>query len=664
MFDIDVRTAIAGGLDLEAVYSPNSVELLVVSALDGDYNNDGKVDAADYVVWRKNDGTTNRLPNDPNGGTVGTAQFATWRANFGANLPLQASAAGPAVPEPTGALLLVMTLAMFSCCGLRGRRRLTYKSASTAMDPMTRTLKLGVVLSAVVTSFGAGTAMGAQITLAPIKDNSLFQSVDGGESNGAGSYLFAGRTDSSSDYLRRAAMEFDIAGNVPAGSIIQSATLTLTMSRTKVGAMTFNLHRLNSEWGEGTSNADAQEGGGIAATANDTTWTHTFYPGSFWATPGGDFSATVSGTASVGGNGSYSWGSTAQMIADVQGWLNNPASNHGWILKGPEGLRSAKRFNSRENTSAATRPALVIGFVSGGPTIFNWVGTGSGGSFHDGANWDTNQAPSSSTDIVNLINTTSTDQGAALSSSVTIDDLTINGSTNSMTLSIGQGVTMNVSDLQIGSLGGLAIPLAPGSFGKLDASGPATLAGTLALSTPGADPIPTASFEFLSYASHAGRFDTITGHEIVPGRSFSLHYNDSRALAIAGQWAATSQELTGEFDVPQDLLVASAWDWNGLLVKRGDGELVLDLDGGFSTGIGAALAIVDGTVRLHGTAKILSLDSLTYGELGQLSGNASLAGRYGWYGAITAVPEPVGLVLVAVGVLGIGSRRSRVHMRQ
>ena len=393
---------------------------------------------------------------------------------------------------------------------------------------MTRTLKLGVVLSAIVASFGAGKAMGAQITLAPIKDNTLFQSVDGGESNGAGSYLFAGRTDSSSDYLRRAVMEFDIAGNVPAGSIIQSATLTLTMSRTKVGAMTFNLHRLNSEWGEGTSNADAQEGGGIAATTNDATWIHTFYPGSLWSTAGGDFSTTVSGTASVGGNGSYGWGSTAQMVADVQGWLNNPASNHGWILKGPEGVRSAKRFNSRENTSAATRPALVIAFVSGGPTIFNWIGTDSGGSFHDSANWDTNQAPSSSTDIVNLINTGPTNQVATLSSSVTIDDLTINGNTSSMTLSIGQGLTMNVGDLQIGGLGGLAVPLATGSFGKLHASGPAILAGTLALSTPGSDPIPTASFEVLTYASRTGRFDMITGHEIVPGRSFSLHYNDSR----------------------------------------------------------------------------------------------------------------------------------------
>jgi hypothetical protein len=456
-------------------------------------------------------------------------------------------------------------------------------------------------------------------------------------------------------------MAFDVAGNVPTGSIIQSAALTLNMSRTKVGAMMFDLHRLTSSWGQGTSNADGQEGGGAPSTPNDATWIHAFYPGSLWSSPGGAFAATSSASASVGGNGSYTWGSTAQMVADVQSWLNNPTTNFGWLLKGPEGVRSAKRFSSRENTSAATRPALVVEFTSGGPTIFNWIGTGSGGSFHDPANWDTNQTPSSSTDIVKLINTGMTDQVATLSSSVTIDDLTINGNTNSMTLSIGHGLTANVGDLHIGSLGGLAIPLATGSFGRLNASGPATLAGALALSTPGPDPIPTATFEFLTYASRSGRFDTITGHEIGPGRSFSLHYNGNRTLAIAGQWAASGAELTGDFDVPEELLVSGAWNWNGILVKRGDGELVLDLNAGFSTGIGAALAIVDGTVRLHGAGRVLSLDSLTYGELSLLSGDATLAGQYGWFGSVMAVPEPAGLVLVALALLVPGFWHCRVR---
>ena len=53
------------------------------SPLTGDYNNNGVVDAADYVVWRNNQGTSNALPNDPIGGMIGAAQYNQWRAHFG-----------------------------------------------------------------------------------------------------------------------------------------------------------------------------------------------------------------------------------------------------------------------------------------------------------------------------------------------------------------------------------------------------------------------------------------------------------------------------------------------------------------------------------------------------------------------------------------------------
>jgi len=321
-------------------------------------------------------------------------------------------------------------------------------------------------------------------------------------------------------------------------------------------------------------------------------------------------------------------------------------------LKGPEGEQSAKRFNSREHNQASTRPVLAIEFVSGGPEIFNWIGTGSGGSFHDDGNWDTNQAPSSSTDIVNLINTELTDQVATLSSSVTVDDTTINGDTNSMTLSIGQGLAANVGDLQIGSLGGLAVELA-GASGQLNASGSATLAGTLAVSTPGSTPSPTESFQFLTYASRTGTFDTVTDHEIEPGRSFSVHYNSNRALAIAGEWTASGEELSGDVDVPQELLVTDDWIWNGTLIKHGAGELILDLEDDFVAGTGATLAIVDGTVRLRGAGQMLSLDALTFGELGQLSGDTSLAGQYGWYGRVVSIPEPTSILLTVIGLAGL-----------
>ena len=90
-----------------------------VLGLDGDYNNDGKVDAADYVVWRQNEGTTNALPNDLHGETIGANQYNTWRANYGMMLP--ASGGGAiAVPEP-GPCWLLMTSALLPVT--RHRRR-------------------------------------------------------------------------------------------------------------------------------------------------------------------------------------------------------------------------------------------------------------------------------------------------------------------------------------------------------------------------------------------------------------------------------------------------------------------------------------------------------------------------------------------------------------
>ena len=88
---------------------------------DGDYNDDGSVDAADYVVWRRNEGTTITLPNDPHGDVIDQDQYNTWRANFGLTSGSGSTAAvvASAVPEP--AALLLVAFAAVSCCGTRTR---------------------------------------------------------------------------------------------------------------------------------------------------------------------------------------------------------------------------------------------------------------------------------------------------------------------------------------------------------------------------------------------------------------------------------------------------------------------------------------------------------------------------------------------------------------
>jgi hypothetical protein len=171
----------------------------------------------------------------------------------------------------------------------------------------------------------------------------------------------------NSGAVHRAVIAFDISGRAPPGSRITTVTLSLNLSRTVSGPEKVHLHRLLADWGEGTSDAPANEGGGIAATPGDATWLHRFYFQETWKTAGGDFSEAASAESEVAGTGEYNWGSTPQMVADVQDWLDRPASNFGWLLRGNESkTQAAKRFDSSENDNEASRPMLKVEYLSSG----------------------------------------------------------------------------------------------------------------------------------------------------------------------------------------------------------------------------------------------------------------------------------------------------------
>ena len=210
-----------------------------------------------------------------------------------------------------------------------------------------------------------GRLVPSTITIGSSKDNTLYQSSAGTISNGAGSYFIAGET--SGGLIRRGVIAFDIADNIPAGSAINSVTLTLHMSQTnfRSGSQTVELHRLSADWGEGTSNADSNPGQGAPAQTGDATWIYRFYSSSSWTNAGGDFTTTVSASTSVGSIGFYTWGSTTQMVNDVKGWLDNPSTAFGWLLLGNESTsQTAKRFDTKENSTADDRPMLTIDYTS------------------------------------------------------------------------------------------------------------------------------------------------------------------------------------------------------------------------------------------------------------------------------------------------------------
>lgn len=103
-----------GALGLEATSLP--------AVAFGDFNSDGLVDAADYIVWRNAVGDTGYdLTADANAdAVVNGADYAIWKSHYGSQVPAGAIVAPATVPEPATGLFAVGLLALVS--GMRSLR--------------------------------------------------------------------------------------------------------------------------------------------------------------------------------------------------------------------------------------------------------------------------------------------------------------------------------------------------------------------------------------------------------------------------------------------------------------------------------------------------------------------------------------------------------------
>ncbi|MGL4514542.1 MAG: hypothetical protein ACRCT8_15750 [Lacipirellulaceae bacterium] len=106
--DLVLEFALAGELAPRSgavSYAPVSIS----AGVQGDYNGDGAVNAADYTVWRDNVGGTG-LPNEGGVslGAVDQADYLFWRSRYGASTP---AATSVAVPSPASSLLAWMGVA-------------------------------------------------------------------------------------------------------------------------------------------------------------------------------------------------------------------------------------------------------------------------------------------------------------------------------------------------------------------------------------------------------------------------------------------------------------------------------------------------------------------------------------------------------------------------
>jgi hypothetical protein len=102
------------GPNVVATLGVDNILAIGVTALFGDYNGDGAVEAADYVVWRKNLNQNVTIPNDMTSGLVSPDDYGVWRTHFGETGLGTGQLA--AVPEPSLAVFLSVIAILLLLC--------------------------------------------------------------------------------------------------------------------------------------------------------------------------------------------------------------------------------------------------------------------------------------------------------------------------------------------------------------------------------------------------------------------------------------------------------------------------------------------------------------------------------------------------------------------
>ncbi len=225
--------------------------------------------------------------------------------------------------------------------------------------PSTLLVAVGVAL------LGPRQAAADTVNIFAARETSLFEQEP--DANLGISDLAAGTT--AGGKKSRGLWEFDIAASIPAGSLIQSVLFQVGVVRQALNAQTsaYALHHFLKDWTEGTGGPANT----IPALAGETSWNNQFHGTTSWSVPGGqagdEYLATASATGPVIGSAgiTYTIASTPALVGDVQGWLDNPASNNGWFFLATDESTSAtaRRFSSTEAPGLGLSPQITVNYT-------------------------------------------------------------------------------------------------------------------------------------------------------------------------------------------------------------------------------------------------------------------------------------------------------------
>ena len=101
------------------------------------------------------------------------------------------------------------------------------------------------------------------VTLEPSQDNTISPNDNPERSNGSGTGLFIGRSNSGRVF--RALIQFDL-DTIPSGAMITEVSFSMNVNRANQAADSnpFDVFRLINSWGEGASVGQGNGGGSLA----------------------------------------------------------------------------------------------------------------------------------------------------------------------------------------------------------------------------------------------------------------------------------------------------------------------------------------------------------------------------------------------------------------
>ena len=222
---------------------------------------------------------------------------------------------------------------------------------------MSRVLVMGLLVISVAFH---GRLFAEEVVIEADRDSGFF---DVGPDNNFGGHTHVPVGQANNERVNRAVFDFDILGNIPGGATINNATfqfeVTLQGGPQGEAGADFDIHLVTRSWLEGTGTSNVGEATGDGATWSNATDTE------LWTTPGGDFSATISGSVFVEGPNNYSI-SSAQLVNDIQAIVDGNLVNYGFLMKANTNvLGSAARVTSREGGN----PARLIIDIDGGDVL-------------------------------------------------------------------------------------------------------------------------------------------------------------------------------------------------------------------------------------------------------------------------------------------------------